>query len=333
MVEKWFKKIFKKIIFILYISVLQSKSYYRWDVTRVELFLLLAGQIVLKNFYADQLSSSLLHFVHGWIGLYGYEVCMDRGGWKRRYILEWFPVVKWIDPMGDISCSLRRRSNLLYLAKNHFSKDLTISSDVAIFVTSKAMIRHPYDPIESRMKDTWWKVFESSYQIPPFQHKDLTPGLKFFCDFVLLEKMWAFHVFCSVLFYFDLPYLSLVETDTWLCNLCDFKFKELFSQKTPLHLKINSRYIHVTLIFLKIYIYIYIYIYIHIYIYMYQKKVWHVRRVPFHFKALLKMMWHVVWHVVTQVTRIYSYVIRISLVCGFTMNRISRRKNDNYFGC
>ena len=40
------------------------------------------------------------------------------------------------------------------LPKNHFSKDLAIYSDVLIFATSKPKIKHPYDPIASKMMDT-----------------------------------------------------------------------------------------------------------------------------------------------------------------------------------
>ena len=133
---------------------------------------------------------------YAWIGVDGKDVIfLNNFRWSNEWI-----------PWEIFLVLLEGEVIYLSLPKNHFSKDLTISSDVAIFVTSKAMIRHPYDPIESRMKDTWQKVFEPSNQIPPFQHKDLTAGLKFFCDFVLLEEMWAFHIFAR--FYFILIHLT-----------------------------------------------------------------------------------------------------------------------------
>ena len=82
-----------------------------------------------------------------------------------------------------------RLNSSVSIAKNHFSKDLTISSDVPIFGTSKSRIKHPYDPIESEMMDTRWKVFEFYYQIPPSQQKDLISCPKCFSDLVLLEEM------------------------------------------------------------------------------------------------------------------------------------------------
>ena len=188
---------------------------------------------------------------------------MDRTGWKKGYILEWYLVVKWTDPLGNISCSLRRSSSLS-IAKNIISaKDLTISSDVPIFATSKSRIKHPYDPIESEIMYTRWKIFEFSYQILPFQQKDLTPCPKCFCDLICWKKCEPFtcsNIFCLVQLCFDLPNLFLAETGSnglqfyqsqytvtdlteakiWHKNLWDSKFEVLFSPKMPLHLKINT---------------------------------------------------------------------------------------------
>ena len=117
-------------------------------------------------------------------------------------------MAKWTDLLGDISGSLRRRNSSLSIAVNHFSKDLTISSDALIFATLKLRIKHLYDPIESKMIDTRWKVFEFSFQIPLSKQKDLTLCPRCFSDLVLLEEMWAFHIFTSFAwFYFGLIYL------------------------------------------------------------------------------------------------------------------------------
>ena len=81
---------------------------------------------------------------YAWIGVDGKDVIfLNNFRWSNEWI-----------PWEIFLVLLEGEVIYLSLPKNHFSKDLTISSDVAIFVTSKAMIRHPYDPIESRMKDT-----------------------------------------------------------------------------------------------------------------------------------------------------------------------------------
>ena len=43
-----FEMFSKRIIFMLHLSVMHSKGYYRWDLERVETFLLLVRQIMLK---------------------------------------------------------------------------------------------------------------------------------------------------------------------------------------------------------------------------------------------------------------------------------------------
>ena len=78
--------------------------------------------------------------------------------------------------------------------KNHFSKDITVSTDVPIFATSKSQIRYrgkynTSDGIEDDMMDSRWKVFEFFHQIPQNEQKDLPPCARCFCKFVLMEEL------------------------------------------------------------------------------------------------------------------------------------------------
>ena len=78
--------------------------------------------------------------------------------------------------------------------KNHYAKDLCISSDVPILATSKERITYvgrnfQTDPVENAMMDARWKYFEFFYSIPPEDQISLTPCGKCFSELILLEEL------------------------------------------------------------------------------------------------------------------------------------------------
>ena len=78
--------------------------------------------------------------------------------------------------------------------KNQYCKDISLSTDIPIFATSKSKIRYKEkfnlsDSMEDDMMDARWKFFEFFYQIPQSAQKDLEPCAKCFCELVLLEEI------------------------------------------------------------------------------------------------------------------------------------------------
>ena len=90
--------------------------------------------------------------MYAWIAMDGKEVIFLNGfRWSSDLIL-------WETCLGLLEIEVVD----FPLQNNHFSKYLTIFSDVPIFVNSKSRIKYPYDPIDSKMMDTRWEVFELS---------------------------------------------------------------------------------------------------------------------------------------------------------------------------
>lgn len=78
--------------------------------------------------------------------------------------------------------------------KNHYSKDITISSDVPVFATAKSCIEYrdrfnATDPLENDMMSVRWKVFQFFHQIPKDKQKDITSCPKCFAKLVLLGEL------------------------------------------------------------------------------------------------------------------------------------------------
>ena len=77
--------------------------------------------------------------------------------------------------------------------KNHYTKNITLGVDVAVFATSKSRVEWfgPYrttDPSENEMMDNRWNVFEFTYKIPKDEQKKIPPCPACFCRFVLMGE-------------------------------------------------------------------------------------------------------------------------------------------------
>ena len=76
--------------------------------------------------------------------------------------------------------------------RNIYSEDIVISTDVAIFATSKSSIKHrgPYNASNDRETDMMvgrWKNYEFRHQFSPRQQKDLPPCPRCFTKLVLFD--------------------------------------------------------------------------------------------------------------------------------------------------
>ena len=75
--------------------------------------------------------------------------------------------------------------------KNHFSKDVTITSDIPIFATSKEAIKYKgpnnsSDEIEDKMMDCRWKVFNFKHEFRQDDQKTMSPCARCFAELILM---------------------------------------------------------------------------------------------------------------------------------------------------
>ena len=134
---------------------------------------------------------------------------MDRTGWKRDSIIEWFSVVEWTDHLGDISSSFRRRVSSVSIAKKIILERIWLS--LLMFYLCQFKVKDLASLWSYWERDDKYSMegIEFLYQIPLSQQKDLTPCPKCFRELVLLEEMWTLNTLTSfVRFYFVLIYLT-----------------------------------------------------------------------------------------------------------------------------
>ena len=81
--------------------------------------------------------------------------------------------------------------------KNHYSSDITISSDVPIFATGKSRIvfrgrDNSTDSMEDDMMAARWILFGFFHQIPVEKQKEVPPCHKYFAKLALTELLFCY---------------------------------------------------------------------------------------------------------------------------------------------
>lgn len=118
---------------------------------------------------------------YAWLGAENAEIIfLNDFRWSRE-------MIAW----KELLLLLEGQTVHLPAPKNHYSKDISISTDTPILATSKSVIRYTglyntTDPTENEMMDARWKVFEFNHQIPDSEQRDLVPCAKCFCLLALL---------------------------------------------------------------------------------------------------------------------------------------------------
>ena len=121
----------------------------------------------------------------------------DKFGWVRAekasvILLQDYRWSKESIQWKDLLLLLEGETVKLLALKNMFAEDVTISTNVAIFATSKSPItyRGPYNPrgeAEDAMMHSRWNLFQFSHQFPQHVQKDIAPCGRCFAELISMR--------------------------------------------------------------------------------------------------------------------------------------------------
>ena len=103
-----------------------------------------------------------------------------------------FPILNNCSKGNKIKVFFRGTVNV-YTESNHYSKDVSLLTDIPVVATSKSRVvferNGKSDEVENEMMEARWKVFEFTHQIPHDEQKEVEPCGKCFSENVLLGEI------------------------------------------------------------------------------------------------------------------------------------------------
>lgn len=138
-------------------------------------FILKPLQVVFKGYIFENPANDK----YGWVGADKAKVIMlNDFRWSKELI-----------PWKDLLLLLEGEPVNLPAPKNIYSEDVSITSDIPIFATSKGKIRYrgsygSTDEVEDQMMNVRWKFFEFKHPFDQESQKDVLPCPKCFCNLV-----------------------------------------------------------------------------------------------------------------------------------------------------
>ena len=136
----------------------------------------------LKLIFSDSIFENPANDKYAWVG----------SEKARVFLLNDFRWSKDLIPWHDMLLLLEGTTVKLPAPKNIYSEDIVISTDVAIFATSKSPIKHrrsykASDDRETEMMAARWKNYEFHHQSSPQEQKNLPPCRRCFAKLVVFD--------------------------------------------------------------------------------------------------------------------------------------------------
>ena len=136
----------------------------------------------LKLIFSDSIFENPANDKYAWVGSEKAKV----------FLLNDFRWSKDLIPWHDMLLLLEGTTVKLPAPKNIYSEDIVISTDVAIFATSKSPIKHrrsykASDDRETEMMAARWKNYEFHHQSSPQEQKHLPPCRRCFAKLVVFD--------------------------------------------------------------------------------------------------------------------------------------------------